>query len=140
MRKKPHKTVSGTNAKRLIAIASSTGGPKALQSVIPFLPKNLDAPMVLVQHMPAGFTKSMAERLNEVSPIAVKEAVEASGNTFVPISLPSITILPFWPNSLSFLSTNCLTSATVAMGLTFPATASDLISFSIHLSPMYVPP
>ena len=50
------------------------GGPKALQSVIPYLPKNLDAPMVLVQHMPAGFTKSMADRLDEVSPIHVKEA------------------------------------------------------------------
>lgn len=59
---------------KLIALACSTGGPKALQSVIPKLPKNLDAPMVLVQHMPAGFTKSMADRLNEVSEIAVKEA------------------------------------------------------------------
>ena len=59
---------------KLIALASSTGGPKALQSVIPKLPANLDAPMVLVQHMPAGFTKSMADRLNEVSKINVKEA------------------------------------------------------------------
>lgn len=63
---------SGKN--KLVALACSTGGPKALQSVIPYLPKNLDAPMVLVQHMPAGFTKSMADRLNEVSEIAVKEA------------------------------------------------------------------
>ncbi len=78
----PAKTNVATNFKRLkatgknkvIALASSTGGPKALQSVIPFLPANLDAPMVLVQHMPAGFTKSMAERLNEVSKIKVKEA------------------------------------------------------------------
>ena len=52
---------------KFVAFACSTGGPKALQSVIPYLPKNLDAPMVLVQHMPAGFTKSMADRLNEVS-------------------------------------------------------------------------
>lgn len=59
---------------KVVALACSTGGPKALQSVIPFLPANLDAPMVLVQHMPAGFTKSMADRLNEVSPIHVKEA------------------------------------------------------------------
>ena len=63
---------SGKN--KLVALACSTGGPKALQSVIPYLPKNLDAPMVLVQHMPAGFTKSMADRLNEVSEIDVKEA------------------------------------------------------------------
>ena len=68
------KRLKATGKNKLVALACSTGGPKALQSVIPFLPKNLDAPMVLVQHMPAGFTKSMAERLNEVSPIAVKEA------------------------------------------------------------------
>lgn len=47
---------------------------KALQSVIPYLPANLDAPMVLVQHMPAGFTNSMANRLDEISKINVKEA------------------------------------------------------------------
>ncbi|MBU5472906.1 MAG: chemotaxis response regulator protein-glutamate methylesterase [Clostridiales bacterium] len=62
--------------KKLVALACSTGGPKALQSVIPYLPKNMDAPMVLVQHMPKGFTKSMAERLNEISEISVKEAEE----------------------------------------------------------------
>ena len=65
-----------TTGNKLVALACSTGGPKALQSVIPKLPKNLDAPMVLVQHMPAGFTKSMAERLNETSSIFVKEAQE----------------------------------------------------------------
>ena len=61
---------------KLIALACSTGGPKSLQSVIPMLPENMDAPMVLVQHMPAGFTKSMAERLNELSKVSVKEAEE----------------------------------------------------------------
>ena len=64
--------VRGQN--KIVALACSTGGPKALQSVIPFLPKNLDAPVVLVQHMPAGFTKSMAVRLDELSEIHVKEA------------------------------------------------------------------
>lgn len=63
---------AGSN--KIVAIASSTGGPKALQSVIPFLPAELLAPVVLVQHMPAGFTKSMAERLNELSQVRVKEA------------------------------------------------------------------
>ena len=61
---------------KLIALACSTGGPKALQQVIPFLPKELDAPVVLVQHMPMGFTRSMAERLNEISKVSVKEAEE----------------------------------------------------------------
>jgi two-component system chemotaxis response regulator CheB len=61
---------------KLIALACSTGGPKSLQSVIPYLPENLDAPMVLVQHMPAGFTKALADRLNEASKVTVKEAEE----------------------------------------------------------------
>ena len=65
---------ASSSKNKLVALACSTGGPKALQSVIPYLPKDLDAPMVLVQHMPVGFTKSMADRLNEVSEIAVKEA------------------------------------------------------------------
>ena len=69
------KSAAGAKAgSKIVALACSTGGPKALQSVIPYLPAELDAPMVLVQHMPAGFTKSMAERLDDVSPIHVKEA------------------------------------------------------------------
>jgi len=61
---------------KLIALACSTGGPKTLQLVIPFLPANLNAPMVLVQHMPKGFTKSLAMRLNEISKVKVKEAAD----------------------------------------------------------------
>ena len=59
---------------KLVALACSTGGPKALQSVVPYLPKNLDAAVLIVQHMPEGFTKSLAVRLNELSNITVKEA------------------------------------------------------------------
>lgn len=58
----------------LVAIGVSTGGPKALQEVIPFLPKELSAGVVIVQHMPAAFTKSFAERLNSLSQLEVKEA------------------------------------------------------------------
>ncbi|MCT4688247.1 protein-glutamate methylesterase/protein-glutamine glutaminase [Vallitalea sp.] len=59
---------------KIVAIGCSTGGPRALQYVLPYLPSNLDAGIVIVQHMPAGFTKSLADRLNQLSDIHVKEA------------------------------------------------------------------
>ena len=61
---------------KIVAIASSTGGPRALQSVIPLLPANLNAPVVIVQHMPPNFTLAMAERLNSLSQIQVREGEE----------------------------------------------------------------
>ena len=67
---------SSVPGNKVVALASSTGGPKALQSVVPRLPKNLKAPVVIVQHMPAGFTASLAERLNSLSEVYVKEAAE----------------------------------------------------------------
>ena len=74
----PHKRFTGNKAgkSKLIALACSTGGPRALQSVIPKLPADIDAPMVLVQHMPKGFTNSLAQRLNEISKVTVKEAAD----------------------------------------------------------------
>ena len=70
------KHASSYTGSKIVAIASSTGGPKALQSVIPKLPANLAAPVVLVQHMPVGFTASLAERLNSLGDITVTEAQE----------------------------------------------------------------
>ena len=71
--KKPFKS-AGKGARKLVALACSTGGPKALNCLIPMLPKNLNAPVLIVQHMPEGFTHSLAQRLDEQSEIHVKEA------------------------------------------------------------------
>ena len=60
----------------IVAIGTSTGGPRALQSLISELPANLNAPIVVVQHMPPSFTKSLAERLDSISKLNVKEAEE----------------------------------------------------------------
>jgi two-component system chemotaxis response regulator CheB len=57
-----------------VIVGSSTGGPSALEHVIPRLPEDFPAPVFIVQHMPPNFTKQLADRLNEISEIEVKEA------------------------------------------------------------------
>ncbi|CAI3788944.1 Protein-glutamate methylesterase/protein-glutamine glutaminase 1 [Pseudomonas sp. MM227] len=64
-RRKPYK---------LVAIGTSTGGPVALQRVLTQLPAHFPTPIVLVQHMPAAFTRAFAERLDKLCRISVKEA------------------------------------------------------------------
>lgn len=59
--------------RKVIAIGTSTGGPRALQQVLTNLPESIAAPIVVVQHMPVGFTKSLANRLNNLCAISVKE-------------------------------------------------------------------
>jgi len=58
----------------VIGIGVSTGGPQALMEILPLLPADLGAPLLIVQHMPAGFTRAFAKRLDEASVISVKEA------------------------------------------------------------------
>lgn len=60
----------------VLAIGVSTGGPEALNKLIPALPANLSVPVLMVQHMPPMFTKSLAESLDRKSPLHVKEAEE----------------------------------------------------------------
>lgn len=57
----------------IVAIGTSTGGPSALQAVLCQLPKNFPVPVIVSQHMPAGFTASLAARLNSICEITVKE-------------------------------------------------------------------
>src|SRR5271165_4762238 len=59
---------------RMVLIACSTGGPQALTELLPRLPSPLGAGTVIVQHMPAGFTGSLAARLDNTSPLEVREA------------------------------------------------------------------
>lgn len=58
----------------MVAIGVSTGGPKALQDVLPLFPADFPVPILVVQHMPKGFTGPFAERLNQLSKMKVKEA------------------------------------------------------------------
>lgn len=71
----PHERMAWeTAAKKIVCIGTSTGGPRALQTVLTKLPADMNVPIVIVQHMPPGFTKSLANRLDSLSKIKVKEA------------------------------------------------------------------
>jgi two-component system chemotaxis response regulator CheB len=71
---KPMKYGPGEAGIRLVAIGASTGGPPALQLVLTELPKNFSPAVVISQHMPKGFTKSLAERLDKLCSLDVREA------------------------------------------------------------------
>ncbi len=58
----------------IVALGTSTGGPKALQEILPQLPADLPVGMIVVQHMPPGFTAPFARRLASLSKVKVREA------------------------------------------------------------------
>ena len=70
----PSGGLAGSPMAELLVIGCSTGGPKALQDLLPALPMALPVPCLIVQHMPASFTKAFAERLNGICEVDVKEA------------------------------------------------------------------
>ena len=70
------RSVSVTRGTKLIAIGCSTGGPQALFELIPPIPADCPAGIVIVQHMPSSFTKPFAERLNNLCALEVREAVD----------------------------------------------------------------
>jgi len=63
---------------KLVIIGASTGGPRSLMQIIPAIPVDIPAAFLIVQHLPPTFTKSLADRLNQVSKINVEEARQGS--------------------------------------------------------------
>jgi two-component system chemotaxis response regulator CheB len=73
-RKKPLTRSNGRGQGRVIAIGASSGGPHALRHLLPRIPADIDAGIVIVQHMPESFTSMLAHWLNEICDLEVKEA------------------------------------------------------------------
>ena len=72
----PVSVAAGARAIDIVVIGISTGGPQALRLVMPRLPADLPVPVAIVLHMPPGYTELYAAKLNEVTPLTVKEAAE----------------------------------------------------------------
>lgn len=72
-----HKNISiNQNKYNVLLLGASTGGPKVLFDLITKLPKDINIPVLVVQHMPVGFTKAFAERMNKASNLEVVEATD----------------------------------------------------------------
>ena len=72
----PQASISGTHSVDVVVIGISTGGPQALKRLIPQLPHDFPVPVVMVMHMPVGYTEMYAAKLNEISALDVREASE----------------------------------------------------------------
>ncbi|HKV36540.1 MAG TPA: chemotaxis-specific protein-glutamate methyltransferase CheB [Pyrinomonadaceae bacterium] len=72
----PVTKIPGSHSVDLVVIGISTGGPQALKRLIPQLPQDFPAPVVMVMHMPVGYTEMYAAKLNEQSNVEVREAAE----------------------------------------------------------------
>ena len=74
--REPVTSVAGNHSVDLVALGISTGGPQALKRLIPQLPEDFPVPIVMVMHMPVGYTEMYAAKLNELSRLEVREAAE----------------------------------------------------------------
>lgn len=83
----PRRSKDGQMSANVVAIGLSTGGPSALTEVLPALPADFPLPILIAQHMPAGFTKNLAHDLDSVSALKVKEAKDGDlvlpGNVYI---------------------------------------------------------
>lgn len=73
-RKHIHREIKLQKCKNIVSIGISTGGPEALKKILPTIPPEINAGILIVQHMPIGFTQAFADRMNSISLIDVKEA------------------------------------------------------------------
>lgn len=78
----PPRAQAPSDTQKVVVIATSTGGPRALATLMPKLPGRLGGGTLIVQHMPPGFTSSLAARLDGASPLTVRES--AGGETLSP--------------------------------------------------------
>jgi two-component system chemotaxis response regulator CheB len=72
----PATKIAGSHSVDLVVIGISTGGPQALKRLIPQFPSDFPVPILMVMHMPVGYTEMYAAKLNELSQLEVKEAAE----------------------------------------------------------------
>lgn len=64
------------SAPAIVVVGTSTGGPKALQEMLPLFPRDLSVPILIVQHLPPGFTGAFAQRMNSLCSLTVREATQ----------------------------------------------------------------
>lgn len=135
------KTQSYTTQRKIsaVAVGASTGGPKALQEIIPKLPKDTPVPIVIAQHMPPNFTGPFAERLNQLSEITVKEAEEgeplkpgvaliAPGRGHMKVVRKGIeTVVNIYENSEEFIYRPSVDALMLSMADCFPGRSLGVI-------------
>lgn len=119
------RTVGGRWLPRVVVIGASTGGPGAVRRVLTGLSPRFSAPIVVVQHMPAGFTRSLAERLDDLGPLRVREAepgmafapgevLVAPGGTHLEFDRDGIVVLTDAPSELGARPAINVTMASIA--------------------------